>query len=144
MHEHRLLTLTLPPSHPPSLPQELVLKTHDNPHEFLGMLGGFGFLLASLQALFVEWGREGGRKGEEKEWEEGLGYMFGFALTLATMYTLTAKFLREVSAAERGGEEGRKGRRGGWKGREGWEGREGLKASRDYEVFDEDLMLYQA
>ncbi|KAM3572172.1 hypothetical protein VYU27_005799 [Nannochloropsis oceanica] len=78
--------------------QELVLKTHDNPHEFLGMLGGFGFLLASLQALFVEWGREGGRKGEEKEWEEGLGYMFGFALTLATMYTLTAIFLREADA----------------------------------------------
>ena len=71
------------------------------------MLGGFGALLAGVQALFVEWGREGGRKGVEEEWRKGLVYILGFALTLATMYTLTARFLREVRAGE-GGEEGRK------------------------------------
>lgn len=94
---------------PPSLTQELVLKTHDDPTEFLGMLGGLGALLAGIQALFIEWGREGGREGEEEEeWGKGLVYILGFAVTLATMYTLTARFLREVRRGGRreGGKEG--------------------------------------
>ena len=99
------------PSFPPSLFQELVLKTHDDPTEFLGMLGGLGALLAGTQALFIEWGRDRGREGEEEEeeeeWGKGLVYILGFAVTLATMYTLTARFLREVSES-RGGREGGK------------------------------------
>ena len=85
--------------------QELVLKTHNDPSEFLGMLGGLGALLAGIQALFIEWGREGGREGEEEEWGKGLVYILGFAVTLATMYTLTARFLREVSRRREGGRE---------------------------------------
>ncbi|EWM24522.1 solute carrier family 35 member f1 [Nannochloropsis gaditana] len=77
--------------------QEAIVKTHD-PTEFLGMLGGLGTILAGVQALVLELGREGGREGGKEGWGVEMGYLVGFAVTLAIMYTLTARFLTEADA----------------------------------------------
>jgi len=79
--------------------QEAIVKTHD-PTEFLGMLGGLGTILAGVQALVLELGREGGREGGKEGWGVEMGYLVGFAVTLAIMYTLTARFLTEVRRRE--------------------------------------------
>jgi hypothetical protein len=74
------------------------------------MLGAFGTLIAATQAALLEWfplvcvylgvcvmevnQEEAAQR--EREWGRDTGYMLGFALTMAVMYSLTAWFLTQV------------------------------------------------
>ena len=86
------------------------LLTNTHTHTHTGMLGAFGTLIAGTQAALLEWFpplcvyvgvcvvevKKEDAAQREREWGRDTGYILGFALTMAVMYSLTAWFLTQV------------------------------------------------